>query len=413
MKFYIQRSKVNWIPRYVRRRRRIEAVVDLFTDEVEAKGDEGDAKARGGVTELIRQHRMLPPRIPPPEELCRMFSRSHFHSSSLSLSPSLLLFIAFLSFFSPLLLHFKLLHFPFIFVSLLLLLLSHSQLFTSSQTQASGQTITICSNKNAKSRVIPCSAQARAVQEHGSDDIVRDRSVSVVLLAGGQGKRMGANMPKQYLPLLGQPIALYSFYTFSNMVEVKEIIVVCDPSYKDVFEDANENYQAQLKFALPGKERQDSVYSGLQECAAVDPNSELVCIHDSARPLVSSGDVKKVLKDGLLNGAAVLGVPVKATIKEANSESFVVKTLDRKTLWEMQTPQIIKPELLRKGFELVNREGLEVTDDVSIVEHLRYPVYITEGSYTNIKVTTPDDMLLAERILNINSGENIVLPIHL
>ncbi|PNY17466.1 2-c-methyl-d-erythritol 4-phosphate cytidylyltransferase chloroplastic-like [Trifolium pratense] len=253
-------------------------------------------------------------------------------------------------------------------------------------------------------RLTLCSAALPTTQE--SDIVVvKDRSVSVVLLAGGKGKRMGANMPKQYLPLLGQPIALYSFYTFSRMLEVKEIIVVCDPSYKDIFEDVKGNCQPQLKFALPGKERQDSVYNGLQECA-VDSNSELVCVHDSARPLVLHEDVKKVLKDGLLNGAAVLGVPVKATIKEANIESFVVRTLDRKTLWEMQTPQIIKPELLRKGFELVNREGLEVTDDVSIVEHLKHPVYITEGSYTNIKVTTPDDLLLAERILNINSEES-------
>lgn len=230
----------------------------------------------------------------------------------------------------------------------------------------------------------------------GTDGAVKEKSVSVVLLAGGKGKRMGASMPKQYLPLLGQPIALYSFYTFSKMPEVKEIVVVCDPSYRDIFEDAKQNIQVDLKFALPGKERQDSVYSGLE---AIDSNSELVCIHDSARPLVLATDVSKVLKDGWCIGAAVLGVPAKATIKEANSESFVVKTLDRKTLWEMQTPQVIKPGLLRKGFELVNREGLEVTDDVSIVEHLKHPVYITAGSYTNIKVTTPDDLLLAERIL--------------
>nr|CAD1832175.1 unnamed protein product [Ananas comosus var. bracteatus] len=233
------------------------------------------------------------------------------------------------------------------------------------------------------------------------DVVVKDKSVSVVLLAGGKGKRMGASMPKQYLPLLGQPIALYSFYTFSQMSEVKEIVVVCDPSYKDVFEDVIEDVQVNIKFALPGKERQDSVFNGFQE---IDRDSELVCIHDSARPLASSGDIRKVLRDGWLNGAAVLGVPVKATIKEANSDSFVVKTLDRKTLWEMQTPQVIKPDLLRAGFELVNREGLEVTDDVSIVEHLKHPVYITEGSYTNIKVTTPDDLLLAERILNMNAG---------
>ncbi|XP_077224318.1 nucleotide-diphospho-sugar transferases superfamily protein [Tasmannia lanceolata] len=241
---------------------------------------------------------------------------------------------------------------------------------------------------------ISCSAK--------SNQIVKEKSVSVVLLAGGKGKRMGANMPKQYLPLLGQPIALYSFFTFSHMVEVKEIVVVCDPSYRDIFEDTSKEIHVDLKFALPGKERQDSVFNGLQE---IDGGSELTCIHDSARPLVSPGDIKKVLNDGWRNGAAVLGVPVKATIKEADSESFVVRTLDRKTLWEMQTPQVIKPVLLRNGFKLVQRNGLEVTDDVSIVEHLNHPVYITEGSYTNIKVTTPDDLLLAERILNASAGE--------
>nr|AJT35504.1 4-diphosphocytidyl-methylerythritol 2-phosphate synthase [Gentiana rigescens] len=242
-----------------------------------------------------------------------------------------------------------------------------------------------------------------AISEESSDVEVKEKSVSVILLAGGKGKRMGASMPKQYLPLLGQPIALYSFYTFSRMAEVKEIVVVCDPSYRDIFEDTIHKITVDLKFALPGKERQDSVYSGLQE---VDLSSELLCIHDSARPLVIAEDVEKVLKDGLLIGAAVLGVPAKATIKEADSKSFVLKTLDRKTLWEMQTPQVIKPDLLKKGFDLVNRENLEVTDDVSIVEHLKHPVYITEGSYTNIKVTTPDDLLLAERILNTASAKS-------
>ncbi|MFS7939307.1 putative 2-C-methyl-D-erythritol 4-phosphate cytidylyltransferase [Helianthus anomalus] len=247
---------------------------------------------------------------------------------------------------------------------------------------------------------IACSASSANQSSKGEEESVKEKSVSVVLLAGGKGKRMGASMPKQYLPLLGQPIALYSFYTFSRMPEVKEIVVVCDTSYQDIFEDAREKINVDLKFALPGKERQDSVYNGLQ---TIDLTSELVCIHDSARPLVTSSDVEKVLNDGLRVGASVLGVPAKATIKEGNSESFVVKTLDRKTLWEMQTPQVIKPELLKKGFELVNREGLEVTDDVSIVEHLKHPVYITHGSYTNIKVTTPDDLLLAERILNTDS----------
>ncbi|KAK8916631.1 hypothetical protein KSP39_PZI023289 [Platanthera zijinensis] len=229
-------------------------------------------------------------------------------------------------------------------------------------------------------------------------DLVLEAVGKVILTHFLKGAGMHVDMPKQYLPLLGQPIALYSFYIFSELCEVKEIIVVCDPFYKDVFQDTCEKFLVDVKFALPGKERQDSVFSGLQE---VDESSQLVCIHDSARPLVSPEDVKKVLKDGWLNGAAVLGVPVKATIKEANDNLFVVKTLDRKTLWEIQTPQVMKPDLLRAGFEFVNREDVEVTDDVSIVEHLKHPVYITEGSYTNIKVTTPDDLLLAERIINM------------
>ncbi|KAM0925916.1 hypothetical protein ACQ4PT_003809 [Festuca glaucescens] len=230
-------------------------------------------------------------------------------------------------------------------------------------------------------------------------EAVKERSVSVILLSGGQGKRMGANMPKQYLPLLGAPIAVHSLRTFCGMKEVKEVVVVCDPSYKNIFEGSVENLQIPIKFACPGKERQDSVFNGLQE---IDGDSELACVHDSARPLVSSEDVKKVLEDAAVHGAAVLGVPVKATIKEANSDSFVVKTLDRKTLWEMQTPQVMEPKLLKDGFELVKRDDLEVTDDVSIVEYLKHPVYITEGSYTNIKVTTPDDLLLAERLMNGN-----------
>ncbi|TYI77362.1 hypothetical protein E1A91_D06G137000v1 [Gossypium mustelinum] len=215
---------------------------------------------------------------------------------------------------------------------------------------SSGQKVGLRRRARVRTYGIKCSAKVDYVKGSAA---VNEKSVSVILLAGGKGKRMGASMPKQYLPLLGQPIALYSLYTFSRMIEVKEIVVVCDPSYEDIFEEAKDKINVDLKFTLPGKERQDSVYSGLQ---AVDLNSELVCIHDSARPLVRSGDVEKVLKDGWLIGAAVLGVPVKATIKEANSDSYVVKTLDRKTLWEMQTPQVIKPELLRKGFELVHSE---------------------------------------------------------
>uniref|UniRef100_A0A453G6E4 MobA-like NTP transferase domain-containing protein n=1 Tax=Aegilops tauschii subsp. strangulata TaxID=200361 RepID=A0A453G6E4_AEGTS len=107
-----------------------------------------------------------------------------------------------------------------------------------------------------------CGAEPDGAQ---GGEAVKERSVSVILLSGGQGKRMGANMPKQYLPLLGVPIALHSsLRTFCGMKEVKEVVVVCDPSYKNVFEGSVENLQIPIKFTTPGKERQDSVFNGLQ-----------------------------------------------------------------------------------------------------------------------------------------------------
>ena len=209
---------------------------------------------------------------------------------------------------------------------------------------------------------------------------------------------MGAAVPKQYLDLRGQPIATYSLCAFASMPSVGEIVVVCEPEWRDVFENCYSKLQRKvpLKFALPGKERQDSVFNGFQE---VSSNAELVAIHDSARPLVQPKDALACFEDAWKVGAAVLGVPVKPTIKEVDDNGLVVKTLQRSVLWEVQTPQVIKPEKLKRGFELVCRDNLEVTDDVSIVEALGESVRVTLGSYSNIKVTTPDDMSVAERFL--------------
>jgi 2-C-methyl-D-erythritol 4-phosphate cytidylyltransferase len=234
--------------------------------------------------------------------------------------------------------------------------------------------------------------RTRAASEVTQD--VADGAVSFVLLAGGVGKRMGADMPKQYLPLMGTPIALWSLRKFAKMAEVGEIVVVCDPSYDDVFQ--SEAIDKPLVFARPGKERQDSVYNGMQAARA---GAELLAIHDSARPLCAATDARRCFNDAKKYGAAVLAVQSKATIKEVNEDLSIDKGLDRSRLWEMQTPQVMRPELLRAGYDLVNSKGLEVTDDVSIVEALGERVQVTPGSYFNLKVTTPEDMFIAERLM--------------
>ena len=209
---------------------------------------------------------------------------------------------------------------------------------------------------------------------------------------------MGASIPKQYLELCGRPIVAWSLRLFASMAEVKDVIVVCEPEYRDLISkhwleacQRAEKKQLgssvplpELKWASPGAERQDSVQSGLKQ---IDSSTKLAAVHDSARPLTTAEDVRRCLSDASACGAAVLGVPVKPTIKEVNDDGTVARTLVRARLWEVQTPQIIEPELLRKGFAFAIERGLEVTDDVSVVELLGETVRITQGSYTNIKVS--------------------------
>jgi len=220
---------------------------------------------------------------------------------------------------------------------------------------------------------------------------------SVVLLAGGKGTRMESSVPKQYLSLKGKPLALYSFECFLSLIEVQEIVVVCDPSYENLFRECYKKWKSAIKvrFALPGELRQDSTWNGIQELEG-DP---LVCVHDAARPIIKADQVRLVVKAASKYGAAVLGVPMKSTIKVCDAFQQVVSTLDRSTLWEIQTPQVIRLNLLKQGFDFAKENFLSVTDDVSLVELLGKPVKIVEGSFHNIKVTTPEDFLLASQLI--------------
>ena len=212
---------------------------------------------------------------------------------------------------------------------------------------------------------------------------------SVVLLSGGIGLRIGGATPKQYLPLNHKPIALHSFELFLSIEEVQEVVVVCHQEYETLFLTAAKDKRAILSFAQPGARRQDSLFNGIQRL----DNNPLVCIHDAARPFIEVKDIRNVVEAANIWNAAALGTRSKSTIKVCDTTQMVIETPCRDQLWEAQTPQVIRHQLLKEGFSYINQHQLTVTDDVSLVEYIGKPVKIIEGSYNNTKITTPEDLL--------------------
>lgn len=259
-------------------------------------------------------------------------------------------------------------------------------------------------------------------------------NVGIVLLAGGTGSRMKASMPKQFLLLDNVPVLHYSLDLFLERLPARaqgkgmryaqphtssilrifliiqlfttfwdsgppQVVLVMDPKYQPEYQPIVDKYKGRLAFADPGVERQGSVENGLTKLVELSSSCDYVAIHDSARPLVTIEEIEHVVRDAKECGAAVLGVPCKATIKESEDGCTVLRTIPRARLWEVHTPQVIKIDTLQRGFAKVQEEGLEVTDDVSIVEALGEPVKLTLGEYTNLKITTPEDMDVASAVL--------------
>ena len=240
-----------------------------------------------------------------------------------------------------------------------------------------------------------------------------------LILAGGTGSRMKANMPKQFLTLRSCPVLHYSLHLFLEKLPAycaehglsppSQVVLVMDPKYQGEYQPIVDKYGGKLAFANPGVERQGSVENGLNKLVEMtDGKCEFVAVHDSARPLVSIPEILDVVGDAQKVGAAVLGVPCKATIKESEDGEMVLRTIPRARLWEVHTPQVVKVEALLRGFKKVEEENLEVTDDVSIIEALGEPVKLTRGEYTNLKITTPEDMDVASAILADRGEAEIV-----
>ena len=220
------------------------------------------------------------------------------------------------------------------------------------------------------------------------------RDIAVIIPAGGTGKRMGARVPKQFLPLGDQPILLHSVRAFERIAAVRQIIVAVPGEYAERTERLLRRGQCRKVTAVVegGRERQDSVRRALDR---MEGEPSLVLIHDAVRPLVSMRVVMEVIEAAERWGAAVVGVRVKDTIKTGSQRGFYGSTIPRHLLWAVQTPQGFHTHLIVRAHLLARRARYTGTDDASLVERLHIPVRIVEGSHRNLKITTKDDLRIA------------------
>lgn len=219
-------------------------------------------------------------------------------------------------------------------------------------------------------------------------------SIGLIFLAGGKGARFGSPKPKQFIELMGKPLALYSLETLLKLPFIKECIIVCEEEFRSSF---NPYSSSITSFAKPGSERQFSMISGFEKLSRKNSH---VLVHDAARPLVSLKDATKLILEGASFPAATLATPIRSTIKLADTHQCVISTLDRHKLWDIQTPQLLQYQILHEGIQQMNSHPFPVTDDVSIAEYLGYQVKLIQGSPHNIKVTEPFDAHFASFYLN-------------
>ncbi|MBL7995018.1 2-C-methyl-D-erythritol 4-phosphate cytidylyltransferase [bacterium] len=232
--------------------------------------------------------------------------------------------------------------------------------------------------------------------------MIDKKTVSVIIPAAGVGKRMGDVVPggvgKQFVSLQNRPLISYTLERFDKSKYVDEIIVVCSSEAitymrKEVVKQ--NHFSRIIRLVTGGKERQDSVYEGFK---AID-RADIVLVHDGVRPFVRTSRIDQLIEVCNTVAAAVLAVKPKDTVKSQDNEQYIEKTLDRSTLWNIQTPQAFDYGILKEAYEYATRSGFYGTDEAMLVEKIGRRIKLVEGDYENIKITTPDDLNYAEFIL--------------
>lgn len=227
-----------------------------------------------------------------------------------------------------------------------------------------------------------------------------------VILAAGQGRRMGSSIQKQYLNLRGKPLIYYTLFVFEQSDVIDSIILVTGKEEKAWVQTEivdRYGFQKVTEITEGGEERYDSVWNALQIIERKkETENSFVFIHDGARPFVDEEILRRAFAEVKRSHSCVVGMPVKDTIKVVNAKLEAEDTPDRKKMWMVQTPQVFTAHLIVEAYRKMMRvEHGHVTDDAMAVEMMmNHPVKMVEGSYRNIKITTPEDLCIAEAFLN-------------
>ncbi len=223
-----------------------------------------------------------------------------------------------------------------------------------------------------------------------------DRYTTAIIVAAGDSTRMGYNMSKQLIPLCGRPAIEYTLRAFQNCEQIQEIIVVARS--QDINDIAHTAFTFKKVMAVTagGSDRAASVRKGIHAASRCTTH---FAIHDGARVLITPDEISRVLNAAYETSAATLGTPVTDTVKVVGEDGNILSTPDRSSLWSVQTPQVFEAGLYRRAIENAVAGNLSVTDDCSMVEALGVPVKVVRGEYTNIKLTTPSDIAIAEAFL--------------
>lgn len=221
-----------------------------------------------------------------------------------------------------------------------------------------------------------------------------------IIPAAGSGSRLGGQIPKQFLEIDGAPILAHTIGRFVECDDIGAIAVALPADKLDEFRARNRGARVikPIYYVSGGNERSDSILNALEAVAELNP--EIVAVHDAVRPFVTSAQISAVIAKAKEIGAAILALPATDTIKEVEN-GLIERTIDRRRIWRAQTPQAFRYELLMRANKEARAAGLPsamTTDDSLLVEQLGFPVAVVEGSPNNIKITTPEDLILAEKL---------------